>query len=76
MIIRVGGTYLPVDAIDRIDDNGTKVSVWSAGRSYEVIGDGRLEVLSQVELLIPRIQNPSKSESVNEFAQFKGRKKA
>lgn len=76
MIIRVGGTYLPVDAIDRIDDNGTKVAVWSAGRSYEVIGDGRLEVLSQVELLIPRIQNPAKSESVNEFAQVKGRKKA
>lgn len=75
MIIKVGGTYLPVDAIDRIDDNGMKISVWSAGRSYEAIGDGRLEVLHQVELLMPKHQQ-YKPEQVNEFAQVKGRKKA
>lgn len=76
MIIRVGGTYLPVDAIDRIEDDGVKATIWSAGRSIIAVGDVRLDVLSQVELLMPRHCNPCKSESVNEFAQVKGRKKA
>ena len=70
MIVKVGCVYLPVDAIDRIEGNDERMTVWSSGKAFYVAGVDRDVLMEQINALMPRI-----GES-NDFAPVKGRRKS